>query len=171
MIKIFEEFKIRPNVNAASPEFWKMVTLVDWKDVINSSKKTKTGFKSKDAYDNAVKRLVTNYDYMQIKDFIYDYNRIFNSIADYFEDIWLDEDYRNFMPTDDGYTDLISSIIGKGKRFTKKCIENKEEFINMAKKYDYAENFEYLLQITESQYVELRSKYDPLFGDMNKYNL
>ena len=39
MIKLFEEFKIRPNVNVASPEFWKMVTLVNWKDVINSYKK------------------------------------------------------------------------------------------------------------------------------------
>lgn len=171
MIKNFENFKIRPNVNVASQEFWKMVTLVNWKDVINSSKKTKTGYKSEEAFNNAEKRLVTNYEYTQIEKFEHDYRLIFNSLADYFEDIWLDDKYRTFMPSDDGYSDVISSIVGKGKWFTKKCIENTEEFIDMIKNDDYVENFGYLFQMNESQYIETRSKYDPLFRDMYKYNL
>jgi len=171
MVKLFEDFKMRPNVNVASQEFWKMVTLVNWKDVINSSKKTKTGYKNEESFDNAQKRLVTNYEHEQIIDFIHDYRRIYNSLADFFEDIWLDEKFKKFMPSDDVYSDLISSIIGKGKRFTKTCIENPQMFVDMAKNDDYVENFIYLLQISKSQYIETRSKYDPLFRDTIKYNL
>ena len=171
MIKLFENFNRYPKVNVASREFWKMVTLVNWKDVINSSKKTVTGYKSQESFNNAQKRLVTNYEYEQIKDFIHEYRNIYNSLSDFLEDIWFDNRYKNFMPSDDGYSDLISSIIGKGKLFTKKCIENPQVFVDMAKNDDYVENFIYLLQITEPEYIELRSKYDPLFRDMYKYNL
>jgi len=60
------------------------------------------------------------------------------------------------MPSDDGYWDLLSSIIGFGKKFVIKCINNKMEFVEVAEKDNYIENFSYLFQISEKEYNEIK---------------
>ena len=171
MIKLFEEFRKFPNVKDCSPEFWKMTRVANWKKVIDSSKKTQNGYKDKNEYDEVDKRLYTNYEYDQIKKFNSEYTYLYSDLYEWFEVVWLDKKYNKFMPSDDGYSDLISSVIGMGKKFTKDCIENPSVFIDMAKNDNYFENFGYLLQISKSEYIEIRSKYDPLFANTIKYNL
>jgi len=65
------------------------------------------------------------------------------------------------MPSDDGYSDLLSTIVGMGKRFTEMCIEDTDKFIEVAEKDDFIENFGYLLQIDEDEYWEIIQKFDP----------
>ena len=38
MIKLFEDFKSKPDVNSVSDEFWKMVKIADWDAVIKGFK-------------------------------------------------------------------------------------------------------------------------------------
>jgi hypothetical protein len=92
-------------------------------------------------------------------------------LYDYFQDTWLDKRYSGIMPSDDGYSDLLSSIIGKGKEFTNKCIEDIKYFIQFTKDDDFVENFGYIFNVHEIEYWEIRSEFDPLIKSTRKYNL
>lgn len=175
MITRFNDFYI-PNLNSVSKEFWKMTTKVNWKKVIIDYKKidkswhVQSNKKIQEIKDRAKGRLCTIYTYEEIKKFDREYDRIYSQLYNYFQRIWLDDKY-DFMPSDDGFSDLLSSIIGSGKYFTKKCINDIRVFLYMAKNNNYVENFGYLLNIGKEEYIKTKEKYDPLFRDMNKYNL
>lgn len=178
MITRFNDFNI-PDLNSVSKEFWKMTTVVGWKKVIEGFKKNPyTWYNTRDIHeirkeisDKAKGRLCTNYTYDEINKFDIEYYKISNQLHDYFQNIRLNNKYSDFMPGDDGFSDLISSIIGRGKFFTKKCINDIKVFLDMAKNHDYVENFGYLFNIDEEEYIKTKEKYDPLFRDVRKYNL
>jgi hypothetical protein len=176
MIVLFEKFNNKPDVNSLNPEFWKMVRLANWKGAIkifksNTSMNSYSQAKKDEYWEQMQGRLYMKYEYDKIKEFEKEYHRIYIQLYDYFNSTWLDKKYYSIMPSDDGYSDLLSSIIGKGKTFTKSCIDNIDNFIKMAKDDDYMENFVYLLQIDFNEYAEIKSKFDPLYGDMRKYNI
>lgn len=160
MITLFENFKNKPDVNSLSPEFWKMVRLANWKGAIQH-------------WDRMKFRIYSKYDYEKIQEFKNEFDQIYMQLYDYFQDIWLDDRYNRFMPSDDGYTDLISSIIGMGKTFTKNCIDDTNKFVEMAKKDNYIENFGYLFFDSEDEYLNIIQKYDPnnIKVAIRKYNL
>ena len=166
---MFEKYSNKPDVNLVSSEFWKMVLIANWKNVIHDYEHDPI---DRGKYlENAKAKIYLKYDYEQIKLFYIEYHNFYMKLYEYFEPLWLNKKYSFFMPSDDGYTDLISSIIGRGKNFTKLCIDSQEIFLKTAKNEDYIENFGYLLQVDENEYSEVRSKYDPLFRDTIKYNL
>ena len=66
------------------------------------------------------------------------------------------------------YSDLISSIIGRGKIFAKNIILNTEVFMRMAKTEDYAENFCYLFSVNKREYDKIL---EPMYKDISKLNL
>ena len=176
MIIIFENFKAwrgrkKPDINSVSTEFWKMVQIANWKSMIRTYQKGLSNIPYMLLLEQPKKRLYLRYDFNEIVRFLPQYDTIYFQLYDYFENILNDKKYEDFRPGDDGYTDLISSVVGKGKTFVKKCIDNPELFIDMARDDDYVENFRYLLQIDEKEYGEIKSKYDPLYRDTRKYNL
>ena len=175
MITNFENFNI-PDLRAASNEFWKMTTVVNWKKVIvdyckikdekffNNTKENNE--KRNKVKELAKKRLVLNYEYSEMKKLHKEYQKIYNQLYNYFNDLDLD-----LGVSDDGYWDLLSSVIGSGKRFTKKCINDPKVLVDMAKNYKYVENFEYVINMDENDYNVIRDKYDPFYRDVRKYNM
>ena len=169
MIKLFEDFKNKPDVNSVSNEFWKMVEIADWDAVIK-------GFKEHpiidDEHKNFMKqaefRIYNKYKFEEIKKFFVDYNFIYDKIYDYFQEIFYNGE---FNVSDDSYSDLISSVIGKGKTWVNKCIEKYKLVKKMAKNDDFVENFAYILQPSENEYHKTRELFDPQYKDMRKYNL
>ena len=172
MITNFENFNI-PDVRVASNEFWKMTTVVNWKKVIVDYHKINDFFNTKEANEKrakikelAKKRLYLKYEYSQVKEFHKEYINIYQQLNEFFKPM-SDKLYVG----DDGYWDLLSSVIGSGKRFTKSCIENPSVLVDMGKNNKYVENFEYILNIDEHEYNEIREKYDPFYRDVRKYNM
>jgi hypothetical protein len=160
-----------PNLDIVDPEFWKMVKIVDWKSVIEGYEKNIPHNEKRDFYKDAQKRLCSNYEFEQIKKLEIECHKIYTQVYNYFESIWLDDKYSKIMPSDDGYTDLISSMVGLGKKFIQKCIDNDYYFIKMAKDDFYVENFTYLFYVDYKEYSEIRAEADPLWGAAQKYNL
>ena len=169
MITLFEKYKQKPDVNSLSDEFWKMVKFANWNKFIKDSKKE--DFNYIDTFEKVKFKIFSKYSYEEVHNFFTDCHTLYYQLYDYFKDIWLDKKYSDFMPSDDGYVDFISSIIGKGKEFTKKCIDDEKVFIKMAKNEDYAENFVYFLQSDEDEYWEIRSLFDPLVRDTRKFDI
>lgn len=166
MITLFENFKNKPDVNSLSPEFWEMVRIANWKDAIKLYLSDR-GIDSynqekRDEYWDRMKfRIYSKYDYEKIKEFENEYHQFYMKLYDYFHDIWLDDEYNSFMPSDDGYSDLLSSIIGMGKTITKKCIDDTDKFVTIARDGYFIENFGYLFHDSEKEYLDIIQKYDP----------
>ena len=177
MITKFKVFEIsayieKPDVNIVSSEFWRMVKIANWKLVIEGFRSHPTIDQThRDFYKDAQKRIYTKYDFNKIEEFDDECHEICQQLYDYFYDIWLDEKYNDVMPSDDGYTDLISSVVGLGKRFVTAIINDTDKFVKMAKNNYYAENFTYLFIVDENEYSEIRAEADPLWGDARKYNI
>lgn len=169
----FYDFLNIPDLNSVSKEFWKMTTVVNWKKVLETNRKINTIWVAQyskqvsNAIEMAEKRLCLNYTFEEIKKFRIEYDIIYCKLYDYFEDISKKEK----LVSDDVYSDLLSSIIGSGKFFTKKCINNVKYFIEMAENDDFVENFGYLFLMNEKEYIKIREQYDPIFRDTRKYNL
>lgn len=171
-IKTFEDLRKKPDLDIVGSEFWKMVKIVDWKSVIEGYKKHLTiDEKYRDFYKDAQKRLYSKYEFDQIENFGDVCHMIYQQLYEYFEPIWLSDSYNDVMPSDDGYFDLLSSMIGLGKKFTQKCIDNDYYFVKMAKDDFYVENFKYLFDVDEKEYDEIRAEADPVWGAVKKYNV
>lgn len=173
MIILFEKYKNKPDVNTVSPEFWKMVRIADWAKVIKTSKVYGSSSKLDYVWEQAQKRIFLKYEYDDIVSFSQYYHTFYILLYDYFQPIWLSKKYNSFMPSDDGYSDLLSSIIGMGKTFVKSCIDDTNKFIEVARNEDYVENFGYILDISENEYWDIIEKYDPNNTRVvaKKYNL
>lgn len=168
--KIFENKEVKPDVNSVSPEFWEMVKIADWKSFIDDSSDV-TLLPYMTRLDAIKTRVYLKYELSQIKEFLDEYHILYMQLYDYFYTTWLNDQYSDYMPSDDGYGDLLSSIIGLGKDYVKKI--TKAKFIKMAKDDYYAENFCYILNVenNENEYWEIKIKADPFWGAVRKYNL
>jgi len=175
MITLFEKFENKPDVNSLSKEFWKMVRLANWAEVVKVYKENNYSENRKvdDAWEEAKIRIYLKYEYEEVWKFDIEYHTFYMKLYDYFQPIWLDKKYKKIMPGDDGFSDLLSTIIGMGKTFTKMCIEDPDKFIEVAKKDNYIENFGYLLQVNEDEYWKLIQNCDPnnLRLAAKKYNV
>jgi hypothetical protein len=168
MIIKFDKYKDMPTTDCVSNEFWKMVRTANWSAVIKGYKDNPIIDKThRDFLEQAKARIYLKYSYDEIIKFSLEYNKIYSSLYEWFEDEWMDG---VFNVHDDGYGDLISSVIGKGKTFAKKCIKNSNLVIDLSEDDNYAENFSYLLMNGENHYNEIKAKYDPLFRAAKKYN-
>lgn len=166
MITLFEKFNNIPNVNFVSDNFWKMVDVADWNSVIEGYNNSPIiNEKHRNFFRDAQLRLYSVYSLKELKDFYNEYDKIYYPLYNYFDD----EKIKNLV-SDDGYSDLVSSIIGKGKIFTENCIKNKKLIMGMAENNDFAENFEYLLMQSEKDYYYIKNEY-PFEKEKNKYNL
>jgi len=159
----------KPDVNDYSDEFWKFIKISDWNKIIKS--RNNFGFKNKTEEFKMKIRIFKNFEYDTFMNFYDEYHKLYKELFNYFKPIWLDDKYNIFMPSDDGYSDLISSVIGKGEFFINRCINNHKLFVDMAMKSEYAENFGYIFQTTWKEYDEINTKYYPLYRDSKKFNL
>lgn len=181
MITDFDDFRM-PDLNLVSKEFWKMTTVSNWKKVIVDYGKLQKEYdrfysnaneldkKCKEVKEKSAARIYKKYSYQEVRKFRFEYDKIYGELYNYFKGIWL-SDENEYGPSDDGYSDLLSSMIGSGKRFTNSCINEPMKFIDMAKNRSYVENFGYKLNPDKEEYDEIRSKYDPLFRDTKKFNI
>lgn len=169
MITTFGEYIKKPDINSVSNEFWKMVRIANWNTVIKGYKENPIIDQThKDFLQLARFRIYSKFSLNEIRKFREEYDVIYFQLYDWFFSTFSEG---NFNLSDDGYTDFISSIIGKGKTFIKKCIKNNNLVLEMAKSEDYAESFLYLLVCNERLYDDIKAKYDPFFRDVRKYNL
>jgi hypothetical protein len=153
-IKLFEN----TGLDIVSNKFWKMVDWVDWNSAIIGYGKSKTYHSDyQQWYEQAQYRLFSKYSFDEIQEFKNEYTEIYYNLYDHFEYIM-----NICQCSDDGFMDLISSIIGKGKECVKKCIKDPQLVIKMSKEDDYMENFGYLFNVDEEEYWEILAK---------KYNL
>jgi len=159
----------KPNVNNYSDDFWNFIRVVDWNKII----KTKDEFENKDKEEELKLkiRVFKNFEYNTLMNFKNEYDKLIEELYLYFKPTWLDNKYSAFMPSDDGYLDLISSIIGKGEFFINRCINYHKLFIDMAKNNKYVENFGYIFQTSWKEYDEINTKYYPLYRDSKKFNM
>lgn len=148
--------RTKPNIDQVSNDFWEMVTKLNWM----GTNKTVDDYRLK---------LFTTYSKEEIIKFSKIYDNLYNQFYNYFEPVWLDEKYDRYMPSDDGYTDLISSIVGSGKSFVKSCVNSDEPFIKMAKTDKFKENFGYIFQGVEDEYDEIISKITNFKGNKELY--
>ena len=169
MITNFGEYIKKPETSSVSDDFWKMVRIAKWNEVINGYKENpKIDQTHKDFFELARFRIYSKFSLNKVEKFRQEYDIIYYQLYDWFFSTFSEGD---LYLSDDGYTDFISSIIGKGKIFIKNCIKNNNIVLEMLKSEDYAENFQYLLIVNEKVYDDIKAKYDPLFRDVRKYNL
>ena len=178
--KIFELWYDNPlgenPMTDITPEFWKMVRTVKWNSIIKAHKEhsknywniinTQKNPKRFDAIKLGQKNLYFKYELQEILKFKDEYDKLYQRLYEYF---WAVSDRCDV--SDDGYTDLISSVIGKGKTWVQKCINDPELVVNMGENGDYLENFGYLFLTAEEDYWNIKCKYDPFCRDVRKYNL
>jgi len=157
MVTLFENYRNRPNIDSDS-NFWEMIDFVNWNQLIKMHNLYPISDEHSDYFQKLQYKLYKKYDYAKIQKFCTIYNDIYYELYDYFEPIM-----NKLNVSDDDYTDIISSIIGKGKIFTDRCISDDSVIINMVKNDDYVGNFGYLLQIDYNEYKDVLIEY-PKFG-------
>jgi len=181
-LKLFEAHNSKVNelLDGISPDFWKMVNTAKWWLVINAGRefynKVDTQGIKKEAEKRCKARIYTNYEYERVKHFHDEMHILYKRLHEYFKPYWLGEKklpgYRDgYSVSDDGYWDLLSSVIGKGKLWVIKCIKDPSLPAEMVKTHNYAENFSYLLNVDKNDYDEIRFEFDPLYRETEKYNL
>lgn len=129
--EIFEEIE--------NPKFWEIVDTIDWRKLI------KGGWKHsdyhKDNYVEKAKQILHTFNDNDIKNAEDVYKNLKDHLMDYFETIWLSN---KWGPSDDGYWDLISSMIGFGKDHVLSALNDDDVFLDMSEFDKYAENFGYI---------------------------
>jgi len=163
-IKLFETVDITKSV---SDNFWKMVDIVDWSVVIEGYRKSPTYHVDYvNWYEQAQSRLYIEYSFQQVRNFNWEYDEIYYILYGRFDEL-------DCNVSDDGYTDLISSVIGKGREWVKKCIKNPKLVQEMGAADGYMENFGYLFSVEEKDYWRILNKYYPDDARVvaRKYNL
>lgn len=171
MITIFEKYNNKPDVNSVSSEFWKMVEIADW----NSAIKYYQGIRfSATVYVNFFEKvqleLYKKYEYDQIKKFCDELHIFYQELYLYFSEYFEKLNPESFDQYSDDFQNLITSTIGKGKKIIKKCIDDPRFLLRIEKSNDYVEGFEDLLDVTETEYWDIKSQ-DPFFKDVKKFNL
>lgn len=179
-LKLFEAHKnskVNELLDGISPEFWKMVNTAKWWLVIKASRDFYHKFDhegvGKEAEKKCQGRIYTNYEYNQVKDFYKELNILDGRLRLYFEQYWLgnEKGFEGYNVGDDGYWDLVTSIIGKGKTWTIKCIKDPKLPAEMVKTNNYTENFSYLLNVGKEEYHNIRCNFDPFYRATSQYNL
>ena len=164
-------------------DFWKMVDYINWYNITNFGKTNGTSyhmyiarkkfkiFMNKKIRIEKLNKVNSKIFKSQDDIFIYyklTYDKILKMTHDYFYDLWLTG---KLNVSDDGYWDLLSSVIGLGKDFIINCIKDENVLIKMADDDYYSENFSYIFKVDEKEYLELKEKYNPFNMDVRKYNL
>lgn len=137
-------------------KFWEFVKIINWDQMI----------KSKQRYNvnDTIMKAAPYFTWEEYLSFYKIYRCYYNVLDSKFKDTVL-----NLSISDDGYCDLISSIIGKGYEVYSKIDE--EEFIRMGREHDYKENFGYLLMQEQRMYIdEIKMRYESIRRD-SKINL
>ena len=162
--QIFEKQKVkRPKIKIdwVSPQFWDMVKIVGWSKIPRW-----TGRGDVHPSDVAKKILITNYPLVKIKEFEEEYRKLHKELQQYFWPLckkgWLGV-------SDDGYDDLISSVIGAGKTFTKACMTDDKLLIEFYTDNKYKENFGYIFHMDD--YWKIVKEVDPIRLDSEKFGI
>lgn len=116
------------NRHLTEDELWEMIESFEWEKDHDYER-----------IQELVKKLPKNI-YNQLYEF---YNDKLYDLMDKYEYNWLEEP--GFTVSDDGWGDLTSEVVGRGKKFYNNITVDKLE--KMADDYDYEEKFGYSFQI------------------------
>jgi len=151
--KIFEA-KTHQTLSDISPEFWKMTKIVNWPKLIGPHH-----------ISTAKMKLIKHYSLNRILKFKSEYDKLYDRLYNYFKDAWLND----MDVSDDGYSDLLSSIIGAGKTFVEKCLMDDDMVISFSKSHKVKENFGYIFQTDD--YDSILKEIDPIRWESEKFGL
>ena len=115
-------------------KLWDLTTFVDWPKFIKDRDE-------KINFDELRGKVEEKFG--DLTDFSRIYHLIYDKLKEYFEVVWLEDDSKLHV-SDDSYTDLISSIVGNGKDFIKRTLNDDDVVLNMVKNNEYRENFGYI---------------------------
>jgi hypothetical protein len=110
---------------------WELADLIDWRSLPKRINK-----------EQLVSKMKKKFDTEQILKIKKEYKSLEDQLKDYFQMVWLDDNFP--WLSDDSYWDVISTIIGNGKEFCLKAVNDDDVFYDMAKNDEYKENFSYL---------------------------
>ena len=143
-------------------DFWKMVNFINWEELT---------YKGRNDYNNYMPAAIERYQqYLNIlirKEKLRKINSEKYSESNEILSLQLETDYRLLLGYlddyfleyfqknkigigDDGYWDLRSTIIGYGKEFVIKCVNDESIAADMAKNHIYYENFGYIFKIKKT---------------------
>lgn len=130
--------KFPSDVPKFHPKFWDFVKMMDWKN--------------KGKYDDKylLKNIAPYYSFEEFSEFEKSYTNLYGFMNARLESAWLDHDEQGgFDVSDDGYGDLISSVIGNGlSSFLKALSDETNNYVRqMAENDDYRENFGYCFHV------------------------
>ena len=124
------------------PKFWGVVDAINWQKLIKGSWKNVAYHQ--DQYVEKGKEILLTFDVETVQYVEDKYNKLYDNLSKYFQSIWLSDSNRE-GPSDDGYTDLMSSMVGFGKDFVIAALNSpRSVFMDMATNDKYAENFGYI---------------------------
>lgn len=107
-------------------------------------------------FDDIMLSMAKFYSIEDLKLFDYIYQTKYHESYNRFKKLWLSEG-EPLGVSDDGYTDLISSVVGLGKNFYYSITD--EGLINMANDNYYRENFGYLFHsLDRDKFIEKYNK-------------
>ena len=112
--------------------FWEMVDQVNWirNPIYNNSEEL------------VLKYISPNFSWEEYIQFSELYKKYYGELSRSLFNHWIS--LSEYSVSDDGYTDVISSMIGSGKNFYYSSFSSIDLFINMIKSNNYRENFGYL---------------------------
>lgn len=146
-------------------DFWKLVDFINWRALTikgrddyseymeKAKQKLRDFIKIKIRKDKLKKINNPGYSAINIHEYDIFYFKLLTISNKFFYDCFLDKN-KIISISDDGYWDLRSSVIGYGKDFLIKCINDKQIFIDLANQHDYYENFGYIFDIKYKNYDE-----------------
>lgn len=137
-------------------DFWKMVNFIQWKELTQNGRVDYHVYmpEAKKRYQKYLNILIRKEKLRKINSKKYIDNKEIASLQletdyrlllGYLDDYFIEYFQKNKIGIgDDGYWDLRSTIIGYGKDFLIKCINDESITADMAKNHTYYENFGYI---------------------------
>ena len=146
----------------ASDEFWEFVERIDWENYDYNERPRR--------YDAqwVIPRVAPIFSWEEFQGFETEYKRLESYVMMKFESVWLGDP--GIEVSDDGWTDLVSSVIGYGKKWFLSIImdDSGSKLRQQGNSDNYRENFSYIFHILKFDDVDAnRAEWNRIYNENN----
>ena len=158
---------------SATNNFWDFVGMVEW-DLCKLYPNNKTKYD----IENIMDKCAPHYSWKKFKQFKKEYDKLYIYLYHRYRDVWLGDP--GIEISDDSYSDLISSVIGYGKKHFMEIImdDTNKNITEQGNSYDFCENFGYVFHIlydedsthksSKDRYLEIEDRWNKIYNSNNK---